>query len=200
MSATDREEAGAVGHHRERAHARLRRHHEPGPPWTRHMRGGWYGPPWGPPGRRARRGDVRAALLALLDEHPLHGYDVIRELEERSGGLWHPSPGSIYPTLQMLEEGGLLTSQEVDGKRVYSITEAGKAELAERRERSGGTAPWELAGKGWGEGLMRLRGAMAQLGAAAMQVGRTGDAEQVSRAADVLTEARKKVYAILAED
>ncbi len=175
-------------------------HHEPGPPWGRHMRGGaWFGPPWGP-GRRARRGDVRTALLALVAEKPMHGYDVIRELEERSGGLWRPSPGSIYPTLQMLEDEGLLTSEEIDGKRVYSITDAGRAELAERRERTGGTPPWEVGeGPGW-EGFATFRDSLFQLGAAAMQVARTGTAEQRTRAAEVLAEARKRLYAILAED
>ena len=127
----------------------------------------------------------------------MHGYDIIREIEERSGGAWRPSPGSIYPTLQMLEEEGLLTSEEVDGKRTYSITEAGRQELAERREREGSTPPWE--GRGFGEGFATLRDAMFQLGGAAMQVAQAGTSEQVDRAVEIITEARKKLYAILAE-
>jgi len=141
---------------------------------------------------------VRTALLALLGEKPMHGYDLIRELEERSGGFWRPSPGSIYPTLQMLEDEGLVTSEERDGKRVYSITDAGRAELEARRERAGGAAPWEVGGGD--EGFLRLRDVVFQVGAAAMQVARAGSAEQVARAAEILTEARKKLYAILAED
>src|SRR5690349_11374036 len=92
----DPRESGRHAHHRDF-----------GPPW-RMMREGWYGSPRG--GRRARRGDVRTAILALLNEKPAHGYDLIRELEERSNGMWQPSPGSMYPTLQMLEDQGLLTS------------------------------------------------------------------------------------------
>src|SRR5258708_40196208 len=78
-----------------------------GPPWG--------GPPWGGPpfgGRRMRRGDIRPALLRTLLEGPAHGYEIIRRLEQRTGGLWKPSPGSVYPTLQMLEEQGLLRSTE----------------------------------------------------------------------------------------
>lgn len=128
----------------------------------------------------------------------MHGYDVIREIEERSSGAWRPSPGSIYPTLQMLEEEGLLTSEEVDGKRTYSITDAGREELAERREREGNAPPWE--GRALGEGFATLRDAVFQLGGAAMQVAQAGSSEQVTRAADIIAEARKKLYAILAEE
>jgi DNA-binding PadR family transcriptional regulator len=185
-------ESRAAGHagRAGRAH-----HRDFGPPW-RAMREGWFGPSRG--GRRARRGDVRTAILALLEEKPAHGYDLIRELEERSGGMWQPSPGSIYPTLQMLEDQGLLTSQEVDGKRVFSITEEGKADLATRRERSGGAPPWEMQGDRQ-EAFGKLMGAMGQLGAAAMQVARTGDDAQIDRACEVVTAARKSVYALLAE-
>ena len=174
--------------------------HESPPPWIRHwLRGGWGGPPpWAGP-RRARRGDVRAAVLALLVERPMHGYDLIQGLEERSGGMWRPSPGSIYPTLQMLEDEGLVTSEERDGKKAYSLTDLGRAEVEARKERSGGTAPWDFA-SGGPEEFVRLRDTVFQLGAAAMQVARTGSGEQVARAADVLTETRKRLYAILAED
>ena len=139
------------------------------------------------------------ALLTIVAEQPMHGYDLIRELEERSGGAWHPSPGSIYPTLQMLEEQGLLTSEDADGKRVYSITDDGRAHLEERRARSGGAAPWEMAREGR-ERFRELFGAMSQLGAAVMQVARAGSTEQVARVTEIVAEARKKVYALLAED
>jgi DNA-binding PadR family transcriptional regulator len=151
------------------------------------------GPPWG--GRRARRGDVRTGLLSLLADKPMHGYDLIRELEERSGGMWRPSPGSIYPTLQLLEDEGLVTGAEQDGKRVYSITEAGRAELQERRERGG--EPWEFGPPS--EGFAQMRDAAFQLAGAAMQVARTGTDAQRKQAAEILAEARKKIYALLAE-
>lgn len=179
---------------------RYRRHHEPSGRkfevrLARHG-GGWFGPtPWS--GRRARRGDVRAALLALLAERPMHGYDIIQELASRSGGAWRPSPGSIYPTLQMLEDEELVTSEERDGKRVFSLTDPGKAEVEARKERSGGVPPWEF-GQG-GEGVVQLREAFFQLGAAAMQVARAGSSAQMKQAAEIVSEARKKIYALLAE-
>jgi DNA-binding PadR family transcriptional regulator len=126
----------------------------------------------------------------------MHGYDLIRELEERSGGMWRPSPGSVYPTLQLLEDEGLVAGEERDGKRVFSLTDAGRAELQERRDR-GGAEPWEFGPLG--EGLTQLRDAVFQTAAAAMQVARTGSDAQRARAAEVLAEARKKIYALLAE-
>jgi DNA-binding PadR family transcriptional regulator len=96
---------------------------------------------------RMRRGDIRTALLAALAEGPGHGYDVMQKLEEKTGGAWRPSPGSVYPTLQLLEDEGLVRSYERDGKRVYEITDAGREESQRRIEDAGGT-PWELAGHG----------------------------------------------------
>ncbi|MCI0636306.1 MAG: PadR family transcriptional regulator [Actinobacteria bacterium] len=173
-------------------------HHDP------HFRGrhgqwerAWFGgPPWAG-GRRARRGEVRTALLTLLADKPMHGYDLIRDLEERSGGAWRPSPGSIYPTLQLLEDEGLVTSEEQDGKRVYTITDDGRAELDERRQR-GGEEPWRFGPLG--EGFGQLRDSGVQLAEAATQVARTGSEAQRKRAAEILAEARKKLYALLAED
>ena len=127
----------------------------------------------------------------------MHGYDVIRELEARSGGAWSPSPGSVYPTLQMLEDEGLVTSQEQDGKKVYSLTEDGRKELEARRQRAGGADPWDHGGVP--EGLVKLRDAGFQLAGAAMQVARAGDQTQVERATEILTDARKKIYEILAK-
>ncbi len=182
--------------HRTPHHEYAHHHHEGGPPWARHWRGGmFFGPPWAG-GRRARKGDVRTALLSLLADRSMHGYDLIRELEERSGGMWRPSPGSIYPTLQMLEDEGLVTSQEQDGKRVYSLTDAGKEEVRVRRERSGGAEPWE-----WGsvsEAAEQLRQSAFQLGAAVMQVVRAAAEPEMKRVAEILTEAKRKVYAVLA--
>jgi DNA-binding PadR family transcriptional regulator len=106
-----------------------------------------HGGPFGFGGDRGRffgRGDVKFALLELLQERPMHGYEMMKALEEKSGGFYTPSPGSIYPTLQMLEDGGQVTSSEVEGKKVYSITDAGRAALAERQRSQEGFAgpPW----------------------------------------------------------
>ena len=165
------------------------------PPHVRRMweRGG-FGPPWG--GQRARRGDVRIGVLGVLADRPMHGYEVIRELEARSGGRWRPSPGSVYPTLQMLEDEGLVKGEDRDGRRIFEITDAGRTELATRSGDGAGTAPWEQEGD---SPVAGLRDSAFQLGAAAMQVAHAGSAEQVASAKRILDEARKKVYGILAE-
>ena len=93
------------------------------------------------PWSRARRGNVRAAILSVLSEEPMHGYQIMQRLEERSGGMWRPSPGSVYPTLQLLEDQGFIKGEEVEGRRVFSLTEAGTAEAEASKERHG--APWE---------------------------------------------------------
>lgn len=145
-----------------------------------------------------RRGDIRAAMLALLAEAPGHGYDLMRRLEDQSGGAWRPSAGSIYPTLQQLEDEGLVTSTHTDGKRVYTITEAGTAE-AERRAEQGGGEPWWSVGEG-GLHPGHLFRAIGGLGLAAKQVVRAGTAQQVRRAVDIVDGARKQLYALLATD
>src|SRR3954454_18829623 len=98
-------------------------------------------------GPRMRRGDIRTAVLAVLAEGPGHGYDVMQNLEDKTGGAWRPSPGSVYPTLQQLEDEGLVRSTERDGKRVFEITDAGRAEATSRLEEAGGP-PWEGASQG----------------------------------------------------
>jgi len=144
-----------------------------------------------------RRGDIRTALLTALTDGPAHGYEIIGRLEEKSGGMWRPSPGSVYPTLQLFEDEGLVRSEQRDGKRVYELTDAGRAEAAERAER-GGAAPWE-GGDGDNELQSLLRSA-AQLFAAAKQIARQGDADQMERAATVIRATTKELYKVLAED
>src|SRR5690349_4354790 len=154
-------------------------------------REGWWGGP------RMRRGQIRTALLAVLAEEPGHGYDVMQKLEDKTGGLWRPSPGSVYPTLQQLEDEGLVRSTERDGKRVFEITEAGRAEAAERIEQAGGT-PWEHAGRG-PRGNREVRDAFAQLFQAMKQIAAVGTPEQLERGLAVVNNARKELYQILAE-
>ena len=145
-----------------------------------------------------RRGQIRTALLAVLAEAPGHGYDVIKTLEIKSGGAWKPSPGSVYPTLQLLEDEGLVRSTERDGKRVYEITEAGRAEAASRVEQDGG-APWETAGRGSRPGR-EAREAFGQLFRAFKQIAEVGSPEQIEQGLAVITDARKRLYQILAAD
>jgi DNA-binding PadR family transcriptional regulator len=144
-----------------------------------------------------RRGDIRTAVLAVLTEGPGHGYDVMQNLEDKSGGAWRPSPGSVYPTLQLLEDEGLVRSTERDGKRVFEITDAGRAEAAERIEQAGGT-PWEIAGRGPGRNR-EVREAFAQLFQAFKQIAAVGTPEQVERGLAIVNGARKELYQILAE-
>src|SRR5919202_2935146 len=138
----------------------------------RHGRGpaGWRGPRGGP---RARRGDVRAALLVLLAEEPRNGYGLMQEIEDRSEGVWRPSPGSVYPALAQLEDEGLVRAEDDDGRKRYVLTDDGKAYVDERREELG--EPWAGLGDEVGAGRLGLRDQFRELAMAAYQVGRTGD-------------------------
>ncbi|MCB5906898.1 PadR family transcriptional regulator [Streptomyces pinistramenti] len=167
---------------------------------------GPFGPPFGGPfgggrGRggprgRARRGDVRASILALLKDRPMHGYEMIQEIAERSGGAWKPSPGSVYPTLQLLEDEGLIASASEGGKKLFSLTDDGRTEAD-----SGSDAPWEEAGRGvdW-EAMNEIRKAGGGLIEAFRQVWATGTPEQRDKAMAVVNKARKELYLILADE
>ena len=165
-------------------------------------RGGFGGPRGGGPrgggrggfGGRARRGDVRAAVLAVLAETDAHGYQIIQELAEKTQGRWQPSPGSVYPVLQLLEESGLATSSENEGKRVYSLTDQGRAVAAEAAS-TAGRQPWEVED---GEGH-KLADQTHLLHAAVRQVAAAGTPEQIDRAIAIVDAARRDLYTILAE-
>ena len=167
-------------------------------------RGGRGGPfpggrgPRGGRGGRARRGDVRAALLALLAERPMHGYEMIQELDERTGGAWKPSPGSIYPVLSALQDEGLVDDEKIDGKRVFSLTEAGRAYAAERAEELAHV--FDANSSDEASDVTDLRQLLMSVGSAAVQVVTTGTPEQVAAARTVLTSTRRELYLILAED
>jgi DNA-binding PadR family transcriptional regulator len=161
--------------------------------------GGWGGPRgFGGHRRRMRRGDVRAALLVLLADQPQTGYGLMEEIDQRSGGAWRPSPGSVYPTLQQLEDEGLVTSGEGKGRQPYELTDEGRTYVEENREELG--EPWAKLAEGIGEGRMELRGLLAQIATAAYQVGTAGDDAQVTRANELLEETRRGLYRILAGD
>jgi DNA-binding PadR family transcriptional regulator len=146
-------------------------------------------------GTRAGKGEVRSAVLALLAERPMHGYQIIREIEERSGGSWKPSAGSVYPTLQLLADEGTISAEESNGRKIYSLTEAGREEVAQDH----GATPWDSPGSHAG-GFAALPKAGVELAQAAAQVGRTGSPDQVQQAVAVLDDARRRLYAILAQD
>jgi DNA-binding PadR family transcriptional regulator len=157
-------------------------------------RGEFGGPMFGR-GPRMGRGDVRAAILALLAEEPMHGYQIITELTERSGGAWHPSPGSVYPTLQAMEDQGLVTANKSEGRRVFSLTDEGRAAADAAGD---GPAPWEDAARGANRPLLDLRGLIGEVAAATMQVGRAGNEQQVKAVGDILADTRRRIYLILA--
>ena len=166
-------------------------HHEPGPRMGHRFGRGRFGREmWGPGGGgRARRGDIKFLILAVLADGPRHGYDIITALEERSNGRYRPSPGSVYPTLTLLEEGGFITGEASDGKRTFTITEAGRALLASK---PAGADDDDDDG-------VDLRGAAMKLGAAVMQAARASDGPAQERVRTILDGARREIYKILAE-
>ena len=144
-----------------------------------------------------RRGEVRTALLIALLDGPGHGYELIQLLETKTEGRWRPSPGSVYPSLQMLADEGMATASDIDGKRVYEITDEGRTAAEEHIATKG--YPWVAMDEGRGDqrGLMS---AMKDLAVAAKMVGMSGSPEDIERASVILNKARKDLYGILAED
>ncbi len=170
---------------RREAHA----HHFAGPPFAGGHRGRHRG-------RKARRGDIRTAALLLLAEQPRNGYQIMQEVEERSEGVWRPSPGSVYPTLQQLEDEGLVLSHEHGGQHLLELTDAGRAVLEQRGKAA---PPWEAMAGGVGEQALELRPLVRQVGLAAMQVMQAGTDAQIDEARKLLVDLRRSLYRILAE-
>jgi DNA-binding PadR family transcriptional regulator len=148
-------------------------------------------------GRKARRGDIRTAALLLLAEEPRNGYQIMQEVQERSDGVWRPSPGSVYPSLQQLEDEGLIRSEESDGRKQFVITDAGRKVLEERGEDQ--RAPWEQMSGQVSDGAFELGRVMKELAYAFAQVMQTGSERQVGKAGEVLAGARRELYRILAD-
>ncbi|MDX6252743.1 MAG: hypothetical protein QOF10_6103 [Kribbellaceae bacterium] len=163
-----------------------------------------FAPPWGTPGPRgwrgpkARRGDVRAAILAVLAEQPMNGYQLIQEISERSGGMWKPSPGSIYPTLQQLEDEGLVTADAEVGRRTFTLTDEGRTYVAEHADEV--SAPWEAMTAPAEDDENGLKPLLGQVATALWQVIATGTPDQQVRARKALAELRRTLYTILADD
>jgi DNA-binding PadR family transcriptional regulator len=144
---------------------------------------------------RARRGDIRAAALLLLSEQPMNGYQLIQEIKARSDGAWKPSSGSMYPTLDMLQDEGLIRATGGKGKPLELLDE-GRTWVEDHKDEA---PPWEAFGAA-SETFGELKAAFFQLGAAGMQVAGTGTESQIARALDILVDARKQMYSLLAED
>jgi len=183
-----------MGDLRERGGRNGRRYHHPRghrPPFgdgpeIRRRRGGR--------GRRPR-GDVRAAVLLLVAEQPMHGYQIMQAIAERTGGVWAPSPGAVYPAINLLEDEGLVVVTAESGRRLVTLTDAGREHVAEH------SAEWTdpFGGTGEPEPGADLRRLMHELADAARQVGRAGDDAQRAAAATILTDARRSLYLLLAD-
>ncbi len=164
--------------------------------------GGW-GPPGGGHGHRGpRRGgrgsrpNVRPAILALLLERPMHGYEMIQELESRTGGIWRPSPGSVYPTLQLLEDEGLIQAETTGSRKRYSLTADGRPEA----ETAAQNPPWAQFSDDTMDQVADFRDAAFGIMDALRQVGFNGTPEQRQRALEILNETKRKLYGVLASD
>jgi DNA-binding PadR family transcriptional regulator len=157
------------------------------------------GGPGGPRGRgrKARRGDIRTAALLLLNEEPRNGYQIMQEVEQRSDGVWRPSPGSVYPALQQLEDEGLIRSEDSDGRKLFALTDDGRAHVAHRPDDA--TAPWEQWHDVVASETHELFGAMRQVAHAFTQIISTGSKSQAVKARAVLDTARRELYRILAD-
>jgi DNA-binding transcriptional ArsR family regulator len=185
-------------------------HRHPGDQGHGHGHGGPFAGPFGGPGgrgrgrgegrgawegRRGRRGDVRAAILALLAERPMHGYEMLQELSARTDDLWRPSPGSLYPALSYLEDQGLVTAVEADGRRRFELTDAGRTEQSSRS----GPPPWETVRGGADSDDVALGATLRQVAVAVGQVAQAGSPEHKAAANGLLTELRRQLYLLLAD-
>ncbi|MFI6485666.1 PadR family transcriptional regulator [Nonomuraea sp. NPDC050663] len=162
--------------------------------------GGPFGPRhggWGGRGRKAKRGDVRAAILALLAEEPRNGYQIIQEIAERSEGGWKPSPGAVYPALQQLTDEGLVISEEADGRKTFRLTDSGRAYIDSHTDEV--RAPWEEMRPDVDDTTADLWDVARQSAFAMMQIAQTGSPSQVRDARKILNETRRKLYQILAD-
>jgi DNA-binding PadR family transcriptional regulator len=168
-----------------------RRHgYGPGGPWES-------GPMFGRRGPRAGRGDVRAAILVLLDEEPRNGYALMQEIEQRSGGLWRPSPGSVYPALAQLEDESFVRPTAQGSGRTFELTDEGRQHVKDNREQLG--EPWTAVTGGFPKEGRELGGLIRHVATAAAQVMTAGNEEQRAQAIALLGETRRGLYRILAE-
>jgi DNA-binding PadR family transcriptional regulator len=165
-------------------------------------RSGWWPGPPGPPGAtrgpKASRGDVRAAILALLKEGPRNGYQIMSEIEERSRGAWRPSPGAVYPALSQLADEGLVVDEKTDGRRVFRLTDAGRRYVEEHPEMARGA--WESSAQREAWEVPGLFAEAARLGAGIVQIAHAGTPDQLRAAERLLERTRRELYRILADD
>ena len=170
------------------------------PPWVQGLiglaQGGGHGSPAGR-GPKVRRGDVRTAILDVLAVEPMNGYQVIQQIAERSGGAWKPSPGSVYPTVQQLEDEGLVEGVENERRRLLQLTDSGRRYVEEHPDELAAT--WHAFEDSDAEETSDLKPAIGQVMGAVWQVVTTGTRQQQAEAAEILADTRKRLYGLLAE-
>ena len=149
-------------------------------------------------GPRVGRGDVRTAILLLLSEQPSHGYQIIQQVSERTGGIWQPSPGSVYPALQLLEDEDLVRAEQNEGRRVFHLTDAGRAYVEAHREEL--NAAWKAVTETVDNRGMEVHVLLGQVGKALHQVLHEGTVAQIAAARELMANTRRQLYRILAED
>jgi DNA-binding PadR family transcriptional regulator len=178
--------------------------------WGHHHRGPWGGgpPPWvqglfglaqqtKSRGPKVRRGDVRAAILDVLAVEPMNGYQIIQQIAERSGGAWKPSPGSVYPTVQQLEDEGLVEADENGGRRLLRLTDAGRDYVEAHPDEMAAT--WRAFDESADEDTGDLKPVIGQVMSAVWQIIVSGSPTQQAEAAEILSETRRRLYGLLAE-
>jgi DNA-binding PadR family transcriptional regulator len=149
-------------------------------------------------GPRVARGDVRGAALLLLADRPMHGYQMIQDISDRSGGIWQPSAGSVYPALQQLEDEGLVRAEEAEGRRVYHLTEAGRTHVTGRRDEL--AAAFDAVTGGVDDVVVSLRALFQQVGTALGQVAQAGTSAQIAAAHELMVTTRRQLYRLLADE
>ncbi len=171
------------------------------PPWLQGLIGLAQSGVQAPKAPKVRRGDVRAAILDVLAVEPMNGYQIIQQIAERSGGAWKPSPGSVYPTVQQLEDEGLVEGSQGEGRRLLTLTEAGRTYVEEHPDELAAT--WrsfdeaaEAERNGAGPDLKPVIG---QVMGAVWQIVTTGTRQQQAEAAEILADTRRRLYGLLAE-
>ncbi|MDP3891093.1 PadR family transcriptional regulator [Nocardioides sp.] len=174
------------------------------PPWVQDLVRSFGGPDFGPSprGPKVRRGDVRSAILDVLAQEPMNGYQLIQQINERSGGAWKPSPGSVYPTVQQLEDEGLVVGVESDGRRMLDLTEEGRTYVDEHPDEIAATwRPFESTGqeRAAAAGVGDLKPVIGQVMGAVWQVMVTGTQQQRAEAAEILSDTRRRLYGLLAD-
>lgn len=158
--------------------------------WRDHGRAyrmGWMGT------HHAKRGDISPIILSVLTEKPMHGYEIMQILEDKSHGMWRPSPGSVYPTLQLLEEQDFVKSQDKEGKKIYSITEKGRKEAKEKVT----AGPWEWS-KADVEKMVGLKAVGKDIFKSIHQIVKTGNSDEIEKTTKILQETADKLVKVVA--